>query len=103
MRTVSGEETTSVPVPAGTNVLISILGANRNKDVWGADADEWRPERWLTASGAGRDVDAEFGNESRVGTEAPPPGSMEGAKYPGVYGGMLVSSDTWGMCAVALT
>lgn len=83
-------------MPAGTNVLISILGANRNKDVWGADADEWRPERWLTASGArigaGRNVGAEFGDESHEGAEAAP-GSVEGAKYPGVYGGMLVSCD----------
>ncbi|KAL1949048.1 hypothetical protein VTO73DRAFT_10854 [Trametes versicolor] len=92
VRTASGEETSSVPVPAGTNVLISILGANRNRDVWGADADEWRPERWLTASGArigaDKNVDAEFGDESHAGAEAVP-GSVEGAKYPGVYGGMM--------------
>lgn len=33
--------------PAGTNVGINSWVAHRNRDVWGPDADEFRPERWL--------------------------------------------------------
>ena len=36
-----------VLVPAGTVVVIAIMNANRNKKIWGEDADEWKPERWL--------------------------------------------------------
>ncbi|KZV67344.1 cytochrome P450 [Peniophora sp. CONT] len=38
---------TSVHVPAGTEILINIHGINTNVDLWGPDADVWRPERWL--------------------------------------------------------
>ncbi|KAH8991182.1 cytochrome P450 [Lactarius akahatsu] len=47
----TGEEVTSVVVPEGTTVIISVLAANHNKAVWGDDASEWRRERWLNASG----------------------------------------------------
>ena len=33
-------------VPKGTSVVISILASNRNRALWGPDADEWKPERW---------------------------------------------------------
>lgn len=33
--------------PAGTNVGVNSWVAHRNRDIWGADADEFRPERWL--------------------------------------------------------
>ncbi|KAI0827902.1 cytochrome P450 [Trametes gibbosa] len=35
-----------IPVPSGTPILISILAVNRDKTLWGKDADEFRPERW---------------------------------------------------------
>ena len=34
-------------IPAGTNVGWSALGVMRNKEVFGDDADVFRPERWL--------------------------------------------------------
>ncbi|RPD53163.1 cytochrome P450 [Lentinus tigrinus ALCF2SS1-7] len=34
-------------VPEGTIVWINMFGLNRDKDIWGPDADEWKPERWL--------------------------------------------------------
>lgn len=37
-----------VIVPKGTNILLSILGSNTDPDLWGADASEWKPERWLS-------------------------------------------------------
>ncbi|KAL5524316.1 hypothetical protein ACEPAF_9456 [Sanghuangporus sanghuang] len=40
-------EIKEIPMKKGTSVQISIIGANRNKAIWGEDADEWRPERWL--------------------------------------------------------
>ncbi len=44
-------------------VLLDIIGANCNKAVWGDDADEWKPERWL----------------------APLPDTVINAHMPGVY------------------
>ena len=44
---VDGRELTEIYVPAGTPIIISIINANRSKDMWGADALEWKPERWL--------------------------------------------------------
>ncbi|KAK0702300.1 cytochrome P450 [Lasiosphaeris hirsuta] len=38
-------------VPAGTAVGINPYITGRNKDVFGEDADEFRPERWLQAPG----------------------------------------------------
>ncbi|KAG8157001.1 hypothetical protein KVR01_013223 [Diaporthe batatas] len=35
--------------PAGTNVGVNCWVAHRNREVWGEDADEFRPERWLEA------------------------------------------------------
>lgn len=36
--------------PAGTNVGINPWVAHRNRDVWGPDAEEFRPERWMESS-----------------------------------------------------
>jgi cytochrome P450 len=38
-----------VYLPAGTNVSVSAPVVHVNKDVWGEDADEFRPERWMEA------------------------------------------------------
>ena len=93
----SGEEVRAVHVPAGTNVVISILGANHNKAVWGNDADVWRPERWLTASGeriglaSGNSLDLAFGDEAGEVVSDDTPGYKAGVKYPGVYATMCVT------------
>ncbi|KAI0053479.1 cytochrome P450 [Auriscalpium vulgare] len=42
---------------------INIKGINRDADLWGADAAEWNPERWLS----------------------PPPVSLLKAQIPGIY------------------
>ncbi|KAI0059756.1 cytochrome P450 [Artomyces pyxidatus] len=54
-------------VPQGTTVVVDIIGVNTDPNIWGADADVWKPERWL----------------------APLPGSVSDAHIPAVYSNML--------------
>jgi len=44
---VSGKVYRELSVPAGTLIFTSTFGYNLNKDLWGPDAYEFRPERWL--------------------------------------------------------
>lgn len=50
-------------VPAGTELVIGIRSINRDKTIWGDDAEEFKPERWLS----------------------PLPSSVLDARVPGVY------------------
>ena len=59
-------EITEIPLKENTSVIISIIGANRCKAIWGEDADQWNPDRWLK----------------------PLPGSVSKAHLPGVYSQM---------------
>ncbi|OSD07831.1 cytochrome P450 [Trametes coccinea BRFM310] len=43
----SGTPIGSIPIPKGTIVVMYLPACNRNPALWGADADAWRPERWL--------------------------------------------------------
>ncbi|KAI9446036.1 cytochrome P450 [Lactarius indigo] len=45
--TKSGERITSIPIKKGTPIDISPAVYNRLPDVWGEDANEWNPERFL--------------------------------------------------------
>ncbi|KAF8845919.1 cytochrome P450 [Paxillus ammoniavirescens] len=45
--TESGEVINKVPVPEGTPIVVSIAAYNRNTEVWGEDAHEFNPDRWL--------------------------------------------------------
>lgn len=82
LKGLNGEDVFEIPVPNDTNVIISIIGANRNPDIWGPDSMEWIPERWL----------------------APLPPSISSAHIPGVYSHLYVvhgctipfSALTWG-------
>ncbi|KAK0609885.1 pisatin demethylase [Bombardia bombarda] len=46
-----GDSFNGVYLPAGTNVGYCAWGIMRRADIWGADAAEFRPERWLEAGG----------------------------------------------------
>ncbi|KAF8520692.1 cytochrome P450 [Gautieria morchelliformis] len=46
-RTVSGEMVTAIPVSKGQALTLSLCVYNRLKSIWGEDADQWRPERFL--------------------------------------------------------
>lgn len=45
---LDGQEISEVFVSKGTNVTIGLLASNTNPKLWGSDADEWKPERWLS-------------------------------------------------------
>ncbi|KAH9173526.1 cytochrome P450 [Lactarius sanguifluus] len=45
--TRSGQQITSIPIKKGTPIDISPAVYNRLPGVWGEDADEWNPERFL--------------------------------------------------------
>ncbi|KAJ7776521.1 cytochrome P450 [Mycena maculata] len=42
----------SITVPKGTTIYIAIAAANHNKQIWGDDALEFRPERWISGKAA---------------------------------------------------
>ncbi|EJC99710.1 cytochrome P450 [Fomitiporia mediterranea MF3/22] len=65
--TTDGKEVKEIHIKKDTHIYISILGANRSKVIWGEDADEWKPERWLK----------------------PLPKSVYDASLPGVYSQMM--------------
>ncbi|KAF8832453.1 hypothetical protein HHX47_DHR1002017 [Lentinula edodes] len=46
----SGEELSQIPVSKGQRVSVSISVYNRLTQVWGKDANEWNPERFLHES-----------------------------------------------------
>ncbi|PSR73475.1 hypothetical protein PHLCEN_2v10767 [Hermanssonia centrifuga] len=64
---VDGSIMNEIPVPKDTTVIIGIRGCNRNKAIWGEDALEWKPERWLS----------------------PLPKSVPDARVPGVYSNLM--------------
>ncbi|OJT08227.1 Cytochrome P450 94A1 [Trametes pubescens] len=73
MRGSDGSVIDQIPIPKGTNVLVGVRACNRNKAIWGDDAEEWKPERWL----------------------APLPKAVEDASIPGVYSNLLLANFTF--------
>ncbi|PPQ63163.1 hypothetical protein CVT24_005803 [Panaeolus cyanescens] len=67
IRGTDGNMVSQVAVPRNTDIYVSILSSNRNKQLWGNDACEWKPERWLE----------------------PLPDSLVNARIPGVYSHLL--------------
>ena len=58
-----------VPIPKDTSVFVGIYSSNTRKALWGEDAYEWKPERWL----------------SRL------PDAVMDAKIPGVYSNLCAT------------
>ncbi|KAF8438608.1 cytochrome P450 [Boletus edulis BED1] len=52
---VSGEMIHEVRVSKGTEIMISISAYNRDKDLWGEDAHEFKPDRWLDGTMDGKE------------------------------------------------
>ncbi|KAG2147464.1 cytochrome P450 [Suillus bovinus] len=51
VRTVSGTMTDSISIAKGTLITISAAAINRSSAIWGPDAKEFKPDRWLTEEG----------------------------------------------------
>ncbi|KAA1472336.1 cytochrome P450 [Dentipellis sp. KUC8613] len=60
---VDGTKMSELHVTKNTGIIVSILAVNRDTGIWGPDASEWKPERWLS----------------------PLPDSVSDAAIPGVY------------------
>ena len=58
-----GTTASEIVVPSGTKILMNIRACNTNPAIWGEDAHEWKPERWLE----------------------PLPKSVDDARIPGIY------------------
>ena len=57
-----------IPIRKGQNLIVGFGAVNKLKTVWGEDAYEWKPERFL----------------------APLPKAVEDARIPGVYSNLCV-------------
>ncbi|KAI0355254.1 cytochrome P450 [Trametes cingulata] len=64
---LDGSKISEIFVPKDTSIMIGIISWNCSKAVWGEDALEWKPERWLSAL----------------------PASVTEAKVPGVYSHLM--------------
>lgn len=65
---IDGSKINEIHVPKDTTVVVGVLSSNRNKAIWGEDALEWKPERWLDQL----------------------PESVTEAKIPGIYSNLYV-------------
>lgn len=68
IRSLDGSVLSEVPVPKGTIMLLHFTGCNTSRDLWGDDAEEWKPERWLGKL----------------------PQAVDDARIPGVYSSLCV-------------
>lgn len=48
IKATDGSMLNEIFLPKGTDVVVGIAASNRNAALWGSDADEWKPERWLS-------------------------------------------------------
>ncbi|KAI0342141.1 cytochrome P450 [Trametopsis cervina] len=67
IRGEDGSTLTEIFVPKDTTVIIGIRACNRSKAIWGEDALEWKPERWINKL----------------------PESVTAARVPGVYSNLM--------------
>ncbi|THH05492.1 hypothetical protein EW146_g9889 [Bondarzewia mesenterica] len=71
---VDGTKISEIMIPNNTGIYVSILAVNRDPGIWGDDAMEWKPERWLS----------------------PLPPSVAEARIPGVYANTYVLLPNFG-------
>lgn len=61
-----GQVMSEIHLKNNTNVVLGLGAANRDPAIWGEDASEWKPERWLGKT----------------------PDQVAKERLPGVYSGM---------------
>ena len=66
IRGIDGTMITELPLKKGTEIALGIQGVNTSEELWGPDALDWTPERWLS----------------------PLPKEISEARIPGVYSNM---------------
>ncbi|KAJ6567938.1 cytochrome P450 [Mycena vulgaris] len=64
---VDGRELRSIPIPKGTSMYVAIAAANHNKQNWGPDALEFKPERWHNGK-AGTNTERMFDGKVQLPT-----------------------------------
>ncbi|KAJ6496338.1 cytochrome P450 [Mycena sanguinolenta] len=57
-----GKSHDSLPIPKGQRIHIPILAINTDKDIWGEDAGEFRPERWEKVPESASDIPGVWAN-----------------------------------------
>ncbi|PIL32248.1 cytochrome P450 [Ganoderma sinense ZZ0214-1] len=68
IRMLDGSFISSLPAPKGTRLITNLAACNVDPVLWGLDASEWKPGRWLE----------------------PLPKAVEEARVPGIYSHMYV-------------
>ena len=80
---LDGTPIRGITVPKGTPIAVGIFSSNRNKVLWGEDAGEWKPERWLVQPGT--EVMSDGLNKGDKERQAH---GVAKQQLPGVYSGM---------------
>jgi cytochrome P450 len=42
-----GKDIHEVALKRNTTIIANLVAVNRDPEIWGEDAEEWKPERWL--------------------------------------------------------
>ncbi|RYP62765.1 hypothetical protein DL770_009537 [Monosporascus sp. CRB-9-2] len=78
------------PIPKGTEILISPWVINRSRELWGAEADVFRPERWISSSSS-RVAGTRKGGPEAAARGEDEPGFLDGK--PNYVGGASSNYD----------